>query len=221
MISPKSCNSTHRLEARQVRAHYSGLGRTSMHWPVLSYALLETKWGTAAIIGRGHRLIGLFLPDEPVRLRRRVVVSWPSAIESPQLLMDFQVQLKDYFCGKRVRFHVDVDLCDLPEFRLSVLNACRRIPHGQTASYQDLARAVGNPAASRAVGSAMANNPIPLVIPCHRVLRADGSIGGFSSPAGVAEKLRLLELEGVSTAQLGGSLGAGFRHESRYDLAAG
>ena len=103
-----------------------------------------------------------------------------------------------YFGGQSVTFDVTLDLTGVTEFRQSVLEACHRIPYGQMASYSDLAREVGQPLASRAVGSAMANNPLPLIVPCHRVVRRDGSLGGFSSPDGVSMKLRLLRLEGAS-----------------------
>ena len=105
--------------------------------------------------------------------------------------------MTDYFAGKPTKFAVDIDFTDHPPFREAVLRACRRIPYGKTASYADLARAVGKPRAARAVGTAMAHNPVPLVIPCHRVVRSDGSLGGFSTPRGVKEKKRLLLLEGA------------------------
>jgi len=81
-----------------------------------------------------------------------------------------------------------------------VLRACRNIPHGQTATYGALAARVGSPAAARAVGGAMAANPIPLIIPCHRVLRADGGLGGFSTTGGTATKQRLLQHERLTCA---------------------
>jgi methylated-DNA-[protein]-cysteine S-methyltransferase len=116
-------------------------------------------------------------------------------VESVDLLLRFQRQVIEYFTGKPTRFTVRVDFSGVPAFRQAVLEACRRIPYGQTASYADLARAAGSPGAARAAGTTMANNPLPLVIPCHRVLRADGSIGGFSTPQGVKQKKRLLRLE--------------------------
>ncbi len=80
-------------------------------------------------------------------------------------------------------------------FAHKVLQACRRIAFGRTTTYSDLARQVGSPRAARAVGSVMAGNPIPLIIPCHRVLRTDGGLGGFSAPGGTAIKQKMLRHE--------------------------
>lgn len=151
-----------------------------------------------AILAQGAVLIRLFLPEVESKLRRRISSECPIAVERSNLLPIFQAQLIRYFKGEPVCFRVKFDLSRITNFRRQVLAACVRIPYGQTASYQDLARAAGNEAATRAVGSTMACNPLPLVIPCHRVLRADGTIGGFSSPAGVDQKIRLLQLEGVA-----------------------
>ncbi len=120
---------------------------------------------------------------------------FPDALEAPELLPRFRRQVIDYFAGTPTGFSVEIDVTDLPPFRQVVLEACHRVPYGKTASYTDLARAAGRPGAARAVGGAMAGNPLPLVVPCHRVLRSDGSLGGFSSPRGIEEKLRLLRLE--------------------------
>ncbi len=106
--------------------------------------------------------------------------------------------LDAYFQGEPVNFDaLPVDLSDQPPFRRKVQEQCRRVGYGQTTTYADLARGVGTPAAARAVGSAMSHNPVPLVIPCHRVLRSDGGLGGFSAPNGVRFKQQLLELEGA------------------------
>ena len=78
-----------------------------------------------------------------------------------------------------------------------MIEACQRIPRGETLSYGELAAKVGNPGAARAVGTVMSSNPLPLVIPCHRVLGAGGCLGGYSARQGVAMKRRLLEMEGV------------------------
>jgi len=80
-------------------------------------------------------------------------------------------------------------------FAHKVLQACRKIAFGRTTTYGDLARQVGSPRAARAVGSVMAGNPIPLIIPCHRVLRTNGGLGGFSAPGGTAIKQKMLDHE--------------------------
>ena len=112
----------------------------------------------------------------------------------PGALHETRAQLKAYFAGKLREF-------DLPlapqgtDFQQRVWLALLRIPYGETASYGDIARAVGEPGASRAVGAANGQNPIAIVVPCHRVHAAGGKTGGFSAPGGVATKLRLLAIE--------------------------
>jgi methylated-DNA-[protein]-cysteine S-methyltransferase len=93
---------------------------------------------------------------------------------------------------------VEVDLSGRTPFQVCVLQACRRIPPGQTRSYAQLAAQVGSPLAARAVGSVMARNQVPLIVPCHRVVGSDQSLGGFSSRSGLQMKRRLLALEAHS-----------------------
>lgn len=92
---------------------------------------------------------------------------------------------------------VAVDLAGLPGFRRRVYEAARAVAWGRTASYGELARSVGQHGAARAVGRALGQNPLPIIIPCHRILASDGGIGGFSAYGGTATKRRLLELEGL------------------------
>ena len=104
-------------------------------------------------------------------------------------------RIRDYFRGKPVDFTDKLDLSTGTEFQKKVWSSCRDIPYGQTRSYGWIAAQIGQPGASRAVGNALGKNPIPIIIPCHRVLAADGGIGGFSG--GLNVKRRLLKLEGI------------------------
>lgn len=165
---------------------------------MMHYAIFNTAWGAFGFVERNKRLLATFLPRKLQEIKRAIRASWPDAIEASDPLPRFRQAVVDYFEGKRTRFPIEIDVSSMPPFHQSVLAACRRIPYGQTASYADLARAVGKPNAARAVGGAMARNPLPLVVPCHRVLSADGSIGGFSSTNGVDEKAGLLRLENVA-----------------------
>ncbi len=165
----------------------------------MQFSLIDTQWGPFGFVVRDGRLVTTHLPDNAQRTRRRIAREWPGAVEDTKALPGFRKQVIDYFKGKPVDFNIDIDVSDLPPFRRAVIEVCRGIPYGETVSYADLARAVGKPGAARAVGGAMANNPIPLVVPCHRVLRTDGTLGGFSSPGGLTLKERMLELEGAST----------------------
>ena len=111
--------------------------------------------------------------------------------ETP-LLLDAAAQLHEYFAGRRLLFDVPLDLPDAG-FRGQVQAALATIPLGETVSYGQLAELCGNPRAVRAVGSACATNPVPIIRPCHRVLRSDGSLGGYRG--GLEAKIWLLEHE--------------------------
>jgi methylated-DNA-[protein]-cysteine S-methyltransferase len=162
----------------------------------LNYRLINTDWGVMVIVARGGKLVGTHLP-EPSRERamRAIAKRWPEAVPDDRLLPQFVAQLADYFAGRRPTFDVECDLSGVTTFQRRVLAACRRIPAGQVATYGELARRAGRPGAARAVGRAMATNPVPLVIPCHRVVAADGSLCGFSGTGGLTMKRRLLEHE--------------------------
>jgi len=106
-------------------------------------------------------------------------------------------QLQSYFNDPRFRFDVPLDLDRLSHFQRSVLQIARRIPPGNMWTYGQVARAIGKPQASRAVGQALGHNPVPIIIPCHRVIASDGRLGGYSGGSGVESKKLLLRLEGA------------------------
>lgn len=107
-------------------------------------------------------------------------------------------QLREYFSGSRSRFDLPVDLSVLTPFQRSVLDTACRIAPGHVWSYQRVAEEMGRPKSSRPVGQALARNPVPIVIPCHRVIASDGSLGGYSGGAGLPAKRWLLRLEGAA-----------------------
>lgn len=117
----------------------------------------------------------------------------PRILASPNRLDDTVRQLDEYFDGRRAGFEIDLDLHLVEGFQRRVLEQLRRIGYGTTASYSDVAARSGSPRASRAVGSACAHNPVPIVVPCHRVVRSDGTLGQYLG--GVEMKRALLELE--------------------------
>ena len=108
-------------------------------------------------------------------------------------------QLKEYFSLKRKKFYVPLDI-EGTEFQKKVWNELKKIPFGKTASYKDIAVAIGNVNAVRAIGMANGKNPVPIIIPCHRVIETSGKLGGYSGGVGIKEKL--LELEGSLSMEL-------------------
>lgn len=117
----------------------------------------------------------------------------------PPWVAALAARLADYASGDEVRFDdVPLDLSHLTAFQRKVVSKCRQIIRGKTRSYGELAAASGSPGAARAVGSVMAKNRFPIIIPCHRVVGAGKSLGGFSAPDGLDMKRRMLALEGVT-----------------------
>jgi methylated-DNA-[protein]-cysteine S-methyltransferase len=104
-------------------------------------------------------------------------------------------QLAEFLGGKRQRFEVKVDWSGMTPFQIAVRKAVMAVPYGKTASYGDIAAAVGKPLAPRAVGGVQATNPISFIIPCHRIIGADGSLAGYGGFGGIKTKAWLLELE--------------------------
>jgi methylated-DNA-[protein]-cysteine S-methyltransferase len=118
-----------------------------------------------------------------------------TAIEQPAALADLGRQLDGYFAGSRERFAQAIDWEQFEPFQRSVLQRCATIEYGDRISYGELAGEIGAPRAARAVGNALRSNPITIAIPCHRVVRSDGSIGGYGGVDLEQRKARLLELE--------------------------
>ena len=119
-------------------------------------------------------------------------------VRSPARTADIVHQLRAYFAGERRSFDVRLDLRHTTPFQRRVLLAAARVPAGQVVSYGEIARRIGQPQGSRAVGQALGQNPVPIVIPCHRVIAAGGRIGGYTGGLGI--KRKLLRLEGALAA---------------------
>lgn len=119
----------------------------------------------------------------------------PRILESPARLDRVRRELDEYFAGRRRSFDVPVDLVLTRGFGRRILEATAAIPFGETRSYRDVAAGAGNPRATRAAGNALGRNPVPIVVPCHRVLRSGGQLGGYTG--GTDKKVALLRLEGV------------------------
>jgi methylated-DNA-[protein]-cysteine S-methyltransferase len=162
------------------------------------YAIFRTKWGYFGLAGSDEGLCRTQLPGPDYdRIKTLLLKDFPG----PQFDKDFcgnlQEQITAYFEGNCAKFSQEIPLSftGLSAFGISVLRTCSQIQIGKTMTYSRLAQKAGNPRACRAVGTALAKNPMPLIIPCHRVIRSDGKLGGFSAPGGIAAKKKLLGLE--------------------------
>lgn len=120
-----------------------------------------------------------------------------SVIRDPVRVRAAADQVRSYLAGKSKKIDIPVDMSGMTEFQRQVLGAVSHVPRGRHITYGELAQRIGRPRAARAVGRALGSNPIPIVIPCHRVLAADGSLGGYSGRGGVRTKRALLQLEGA------------------------
>jgi O-6-methylguanine DNA methyltransferase len=124
----------------------------------------------------------------------------PGAVRDREAVAPVFAQLAEYFAGERRAFDVPVDLAGLTPFQREVLSATRAIPFGEVRTYGKVAALIGRPRASRAVGRALSQNPIAVIVPCHRVIASDGSLRGYTGAGGIATKRFLLELEGYRPA---------------------
>jgi methylated-DNA-[protein]-cysteine S-methyltransferase len=147
-------------------------------------------------IGGKPQIEHIFLPDTKAKLIAAIKKEFPAIKEEKKISGKIATQLAEFYSGKKIKFDLSLfNLKKLTGFSAKVLKETCRIPHGKVATYSGLATRVGSPRAARAVGAALANNPFPLVIPCHRVLRSDGTLGGFGG--GLKMKKELLTNEGV------------------------
>jgi methylated-DNA-[protein]-cysteine S-methyltransferase len=161
------------------------------------YAHVESPFGPLLAAATRRGVVRLAFPEEPVdavleRLARRLS---PRIVESPMQLDPLRRELDEYFTGHRRSFELELDWSLIGPFARRVLTATAAIPFGGVQSYAEVAAEAGSPRGFRAAGQALGSNPIPIVIPCHRVLRSGGSLGGYGG--GLERKRWLLELEGA------------------------
>ena len=165
----------------------------------MHYDVWSTAWGPVGAAAAPGGLTRLVLPHQPAEQILTMLAGQDAhAVRNRDAFQRLRDLTRAYFDGREVDFQ-DIP-CMLPSaerFAGKVLRACRAIPYGRTVCYSWLAARVGNVKAARAVASAMSRNPIPLVVPCHRITYADGRLGGFSAAGGPDLKGRLLALEGV------------------------
>lgn len=160
---------------------------------VLHVKKVKTKIGTLYLVAshRGLRNVLFTEPELPPILGPK---NSDESLNAKIILQQATTELKEYFAGKRKTFNLPLDL-DGTDFQKDVWNQLKKIPYGTTVSYRDIARKIKNPGAVRAVGSANGKNPVCIVIPCHRVIAADGTLGGYTG--GTDKKIKLLKIERV------------------------
>lgn len=168
-----------------------------------AFAIFETPLGPAAIAWNDAGVRGMAMPGPDEAAQRAYIARrHPQAEESSppaeidRAIADVRTLLDT---GRADLSGVPLDLSDTPELHQAVYEIARAIPPGETLTYGDIARRLGDVALSQQVGQALGKNPIPIIVPCHRILAANGGTGGFSAPGGVDTKLKLLTIERART----------------------
>jgi methylated-DNA-[protein]-cysteine S-methyltransferase len=169
----------------------------------VAYAPVESPFGRLLVARTDRGVVRLKLPSsrghqisDDEALEALATHVSPRVLESPSRLDDERRQLEEYFEGKRDHFDLPVDWALTPPgFRNRALHAVARIPYGKTKTYAEIAKSAGNPRAFRAAGTACGHNPIPVIVPCHRVVQSGGGIGNYGG--GPEMKRALLDLEGA------------------------
>jgi methylated-DNA-[protein]-cysteine S-methyltransferase len=165
----------------------------------VAVATIDSPIGPLLLAATPHGLVrvSFFGHDETLEdLSARIS---PRIIEAPAKLDDVRRQLDEYFEGDRRQFEITIDWTVVGDWGRRILDACARIPFGEVRTYGDMAAAAGSPKASRAAGTALGHNPVPVVVPCHRVLRRGGALGGYTGGLHIKEYLLRLEASAATT----------------------
>jgi methylated-DNA-[protein]-cysteine S-methyltransferase len=161
----------------------------------VAWAVEDTPIGPLTLAATGAGVVKIAFGADESALDEVAASVSPRLVRLPRRLDALRRELDEYFAGRRHDFDVALDRRLSHGYRLAVLEELSRVPFGDTVTYKDLAQRTGHPKASRAVGTAMATNPIPIVVPCHRVLRTGGALGGYGG--GLDTKAWLLRHEGA------------------------
>lgn len=168
----------------------------------LEFALFDTPIGRCGIVWSDNGVMGLHLPERnDEAARKRIARRFPGALaaEPPPVISEAIAGIVKLLSGERRDLaEIALDMHRLEPFQRKVYAIARSIPPGRTLTYGEIAERLGDKALARDVGQAMGKNPYPIVVPCHRVVAANGKPGGFSAPGGVDTKLRMLAIEGAA-----------------------
>ena len=166
---------------------------------IFKYAIFLTAWGWAGFVADQKGLRIFILPEETkedVLLKIRKELRCNNLFEDNKGWESLIKKVKEYYTGKKVDFtDYKLNLDNYTDFKKKILQTVRKIPYGEIRSYKEAAEAAGYLRAYRAVGSTMRNNPLPLIIPCHRVIKSNGSLGGFSGKERIVLKRKMIDLE--------------------------
>jgi methylated-DNA-[protein]-cysteine S-methyltransferase len=184
------------LDAATLRRRLAGRAAAAGLLDV-AYGTMDSPLGELTVIVTPRGLVRLSYPGEGIgeQLQELADRVSPRILAAPERTDEVRRQLDAYFAGRRHAFDVPIDWRLVRGFAGQVLRATARIPFGSVSSYREVASEAGSPNAYRAAGNALGSNPIPIVVPCHRVLHAGGGLGGYTG--GVERKRFLLELEGA------------------------
>lgn len=187
------------------------------------FTTFETRNGFVALAWNQHGVSGLRLPaDTEASAEAAILKRLPDArrADPSEAIAQLICDIKRYFEGEKIDFsRVPVDLGSQNPFFSRVYDEVRRLGWGETTTYGTVARTLGaEPRAARDVGQAMATNPVPLIVPCHRVLAADGKIGGFSAPGGSRSKAKMLGIEGIAVAENEAAAGRSARQQIGFNF---
>jgi methylated-DNA-[protein]-cysteine S-methyltransferase len=161
-----------------------------------AYDVVESPLGELLVAATDRGLLRIsYDPDPSVELERLARLAGPRVLRAPRAVDLVRRELDEYFERRRSAFDLALDLRGLTPFSTHVLGELARIPYGHTATYGELAARAGRPGAARAVGTIMNRNPVPIVLPCHRIVGASGTLVGYGG--GIDRKEQLLRLEGA------------------------
>ena len=169
------------------------------------YSLYKVESGFGGVIASDEGLLEVLIPvmQSAGEMEMHISRLHPAASTDSPITRKAAALLQRYFNGEAVKFDLPLDLTACTLFQQEVYQAVGKIPYGALKSYKSVAVDMDRPKASRGIGSAMAHNPLPIIIPCHRVVGSSGAMTGYSAPGGVEMKKRLLMMEGVQLEALG------------------
>ena len=161
------------------------------------YDIFKTPWGWFGVLGTEAGIARIQLPDtEKEAVKKKLLKDIEGAERDSTVFSALKTKVLSYYQGHLVNFRdIRVQIDNFTPFQQNVLINLQKIIYGHTVTYSQLAELAGSPRASRAIGSVMAATPLPLIIPCHRVIKSDGTLGNFSGPGGSETKKRMLNLE--------------------------